>query len=273
VPTITLAVVPSSMSGDRAGALDAVCAALTKILDIKVKGVTPASYAELASLLETDHVQYAWMSPALMVLTDEQIQLRPLLSAVRNDRTEYCAALFVDARGPVQRVEALRGKTVAWVDASSASGYLYPRFHLAARGIDPSALFGEELFLGSHAEVVRAVFDGRAAAGATYGAPPVKGEPVRHAGFYDVAPELPARVLEWTQTIPNDVIAGHGLLTKAQHRMFSNAILTLAERADGRKLLYNAFHSERFMTTPRNALKPLLTLVGLARQHGLLARL
>jgi phosphonate transport system substrate-binding protein len=213
------------------------------------------------------------MPPALKVLTGEQIQLRPLLSAVRNDRTEYCAAMFVDARRPFRSIEDLRGKTVAWVDASSASGYLYPRIHLAARGIDPSGLFGEELFLGSHVDVVRAVFDGRAAVGATYGAPPPSGKPVTYAGFRDVAPELPARVLEWTQPIPNDVIAGHGLIAKAQHRVFGNAILTLAEREDGRRLLYNAFHSERFMTTPRNALKPLLTLLGQARENGLLARL
>ena len=273
MPSITLGVVPSSTPGDRRAALDAVCAALGKLLDIRVIGTMPESYAELASELEKDRIQYAWMSPTLMVLTSEQIKLQPLLSAVRGEATEYCSALFVDGQGPARSIAGLRDKTVAWVDRTSASGYLYPRIHLAARGIDPAALFRKELFLRSHDEVVRAVLDGRADVGATYAEQPPPGQPILRAGFCDVAPDHPIRVLEWTQAIPNDLIAGHGLIPRAEHRVFGNAVLTLAEREDGRRLLFNAFHTERFMTTPNNALRPLLMLVALARKHGLLNQL
>jgi hypothetical protein len=55
--------------------------------------------------------------------------------------------------------------------------------------------------------------------------------------------------------------------------VFSNAILTLAEREDGRRLLHAAFHANRFVTTPRNALRPLWEHVRLARKHGLLPHL
>ena len=270
--SITLAVVPS-LPGDRRGALDAVCDALSRMLQAEVRGVLPASYAELASWFEKDRVQYAWMSPALMVLTAERIQLQPLLSAVRGDRTEYCSALFVDGKRPASSIAALRGKTIAWVDPTSASGYLVPRIHLAARGIDASTLFGQELFTGSHAAVVRAVLGGGADVGATYALQPEPGQPVARAGFCDVAPEHPVRVLEFTQTIPNDVICGHGLIARSEHRLFSNAVLTLAERDDGRQLLHAAFNADRFMTTPRNALKPLWGLVDLARKRGMLAQL
>jgi phosphonate transport system substrate-binding protein len=243
------------------------------LLHTEVKGVLSESYAELAESLERDRVQYAWMSPALMVLTSERIQLQPLLSAVRNDRADYCSALFVDADGPAHDLEALRGKTVAWVDPASAAGYLLPRIHLAAHGIDPADLFGEEIFAGSHAEVVKAVASGRAAIGATYAELPHEGEPLKRAGFLDVAPDREMRVLEWTQAIPNDVIVGHGLIGKAEHRVFGNAMLTLAERVDGRRMLSNMFQTERFMTTPRNALRPLWTLVEVARARGLLAQM
>ncbi|MDB4956363.1 MAG: uncharacterized protein JWO36_3932 [Myxococcales bacterium] len=272
MPSITFAVVPSSTPGDSRVALDAVCTELTKLLGTTVRGTCPESYSALVSELEKDRVQYAWMSPALLVLTEENIQLRPLLSAVRGNRTDYCAALFVDADQPIHKLEQLAGKTVAWVDPTSAS-YLYPRLHLAARGVDPAELFGEELFLRSHAEVVRAVFDGRADAGATYAERPKRGEPIQRAGFCDVMPDRPARVLEWSQPIPNDVIVGHGLLSRPDHRSFSNAILTLAERPNGRQLLYNAFHTEQFVTTPRAALRPLFDLVRLARSRGLFPHL
>lgn len=265
---ITLAVVPSSVPGDSRFALDALCIALTKLLDTPVHGINSVGYQELASELEKDRVDYAWMSPSLMLFTNERIQLRPLLTSVRNERAEYNAAIFVDGSRPWYSLDDVRGKTIAWVDPTSASGYLFPRVHMAARGRDPGTWFGNELFLRSHAEVVKAVFDGRADVGATFGHCPEPGEPIVSAGFVDVAPLHPVRVIEWTQSIPNDVIAGHGLLSKPQHRTFSNAILTLAETDRGRRLLKKAFNAEKFMTTPRNTLKPIQELIERARRSG-----
>lgn len=273
MPPITLAVVPSTTPGDRRTALAALCAELGRVLGEEVRALTPATYGELISELEKDRVHYAWMSPALAVIANEEVQVRPLLSAVRNDRTVFRSAMFVDAGSPAMSVDDLRGKTVAWVDRASAAGYLYPRLELAARGIDPTRFFGNELFLSSHAEVVRAVFDGRADVGATYAEPPPRGEQIRRSGFTDAAPKRSARVLMWTGEIPNDVIVGHGLLTAADHRVFSNAILTLAEREHGRQLLYNAFHAEQFASVPKSSLREIGELVRLAREHGLLAHL
>ena len=271
--TLTLAVVPSVTPGDTRAALQDLCARLSSLLDTKVVGVHPDSYSELQSQLERDRVQYAWMPPALIVLGSEKLRLEPLLSSVREDKTEYRAVLFVDAASAFRDTRDLVGKKVAWVDPASASGYLVPRLHLAAKGIDPGRLFGEELFLKSHSEVVRAVFSGRAHAGATYAYRPPQGEPVKRAGFLDVMPDREARVLEWTQAIPSDVIAGHGLIPRAQHRVFSNALLTLAHEDTGRRLLYQVFHTDRFAITPRDALRPLWQMVRLARQHGLLNQL
>lgn len=271
--TLTLAVVPSATPGDSRAALEELCGRLSAILDTSVVGMHPESYSELQSQLERDRVQYAWMPPALIVLGSEKLRLEPLLSSVRGDKVEYRAVIFVDAASAFRNVRDLVGKKIAWVDPASASGYLVPRLHLAAKGIDPGRLFGEELFVKSHAEVVRAVFSGRAHAGATYAHRPAQGEPVHRAGFADVMPEREARVLEWTQAIPSDVIAGHGLIPRAQHRVFSNALLTLAHDDDGRRALYQVFHADNFAITPRDALRPLWQMVRLARQHGLLNQL
>ena len=81
------------------------------------------------------------------------------------------------------------------------------------------------------------------------------------------------RVLEWSQPIPNDMIVGHGLIAKPAHREFSNAILTLSQLDNGRRLLYRAFHAERFQITHRNALRPLEMLLQTARSHGLFSHL
>ena len=270
---ITLGLVPSSTPGDARLALDSLCIALTKQLDTPVHGINCASYSDLALELEKDRVDYAWMSPTLMILTNENIQLRPLLSAVRNDRTAYNSCLFVDGKRPMKSIEELRGQVVAWVDRTSAAGYIVPRIHLAGLGIDPTRFFRKELFLRSHADAIKAVFDGSADMGATYGQKPEDGQPVVRAGFLDVAPDRHVRVLDWTREIPNDIIVGHGLLSNPKHRIFSNAILTLAEQPTGRRLLYNAFHADTFMTPPRTVMRPAQQIVELARQHGLMSQL
>ena len=267
----TLAVVPSL--GDRRPALDAVCAALGELLGASVHAETPATYSALAQALEQDRAQFAWMSPALVVLTEERIQLRALMSAVRGARTEYCAAMFVDGERAWKNIEDLRGKRVAWVDNASASGYLVPRITLAARGIDPDVLFGKQLFFGSHADVVRAVFAGDADIGATYAARPQPGHPVMRAGFTDAAPGRVARVLEWTDPIPNDVLVAHGLVPVHDQLAFCDAIGRLSETDAGRVLLNNAFNALRCATAARDALRPLRELIRHAREHGLLLRL
>jgi ABC-type phosphate/phosphonate transport system substrate-binding protein len=192
---------------------------------------------------------------------------------VREDRTEFRSVLFVDAAGPFRKLDDLVGKKIAWVDEASAAGYIVPRLHLAAKGIDPARLFGEELFLRSHHDVVHAVFDGRAHVGASYAYRPGPGEPLRRAAFLEFAADREARVLEWTQAIPSDVIVGHGLIPRAQHRLFAAAITKLAGQEAGRRLLYRAFATERFVPTPRDALRPLWGMVRLARKHGLLNQL
>jgi phosphonate transport system substrate-binding protein len=270
---VTFAVVPSMSPRKARPALDALTTHLEEMLGIPVHGVHSESYGSLVSALERDKVQFAWMPPALLVLADERLDLKPLVSAVRGDRTAYRAVLFVDAAAPYQAVEDLKGKTVAWVDSTSAAGYLYPRLHLAARGIDPASHFGEELFLKSHHEVAKAVLDGRADVGATFAERPAFGSPIRRAGFLEVEQPRPVRVLEWTALIPNDLIVAHGLLPLRQQTDFAQAILQLCTSPQGRKLLQAVFQAERFMLASRRTLKPLRYLVQQAREQGLLTQL
>src|SRR6476646_7442682 len=105
MPPITLSVVPLATPGDSdLGALTRLCDELAKLLDTQVHGMHPESYGALASELERDRVQYAWMPPALVVLASEDVRIQPLLTAVRGDRTEYQSALFVPEESAIARI-------------------------------------------------------------------------------------------------------------------------------------------------------------------------
>src|SRR5262245_54373726 len=99
-------------------------------LEQDVQARVAPSYDSLVGDMERDRVQVAWMSPALLVLAEERLSLRPLVSTVRGDKTGYRSVLFVSRESIWQSLDELAGKTVAWVDPSSAAGYLYPRLHL-----------------------------------------------------------------------------------------------------------------------------------------------
>ena len=203
-----------------------------------------------------------------MVASSSTVTVKSAFSLSTTTGSEITSGFFggISSVSRWSMIGSITMKMISRTSSTSINGVTLISF-------EPEGFFGAELFESSHTGVVKAVLEGRADAGATYAERPADGHPITRAGFVAVAPERKVRVLEWTATIPNDVIAGHGLLSKEDHRIFSNAILTLAEREDGRKLLYNAFHAERFLTTPRNTLRPLYDLVRLARAHGLLAHL
>ena len=98
---IIFAVVPSvSGAAESREALDHLSASISDKMGCAVAGHLAASYGEVVTELERERVQFAWMSPLLSVLAEERLRLRPLLSSVRDDRSEYCGVLFVDDSNP-----------------------------------------------------------------------------------------------------------------------------------------------------------------------------
>ena len=68
----------------------------------------------------------------------------------------------------MRTIQDLKGLNVAWVEQTSAAGYLFPRAALLQAGLKPAELFKTETFVGDHAAVCKAVLDGKADVGATY---------------------------------------------------------------------------------------------------------
>ncbi len=72
----------------------------------------------------------------------------------------------------MERLEDLRGKTVAFVDPASSSGYIYPMVLLIKRGLvrdrDPKSFFKDALFAGTHEAALQSVLHGRVDAAASF---------------------------------------------------------------------------------------------------------
>ncbi len=87
-------------------------------------------------------------------------------------KTAYKARFYVRESSGIKSVEELRGRTVAFVDPASSSGYIYPMVLLIKRGLvrdrDPKTFFKDALFAGTHEAALRAVLQGRVDVATTF---------------------------------------------------------------------------------------------------------
>lgn len=68
--------------------------------------------------------------------------------------------LIVRSDSSYQSLDDLKGKTLAWADPNSTSGYLVPMVSLKEAGINPAAHFGKTVFSGGHEQSVIGVLNG-----------------------------------------------------------------------------------------------------------------
>jgi phosphonate transport system substrate-binding protein len=140
--------------------------------------------------------------------------------------------------------------------------------HLIAEGLRPEKLFGEERFLGSHDAVIRAVFDGSAQVGATFGGPPDSDDPDERSGFHDVDPKQPVRVIFRSASVPSDAVVCDARLAGDMRVRVTAALLHLGTFAVGRRVTRRLFGADAFVTFDPRALAKLRTLVTGARARG-----
>ena len=225
------------------------------------------SYAALEAALGGGEAQLAWVPPILLADGDDT-RLLPLVTSLRGGASEYCSVLFVRGDSDLFTLPDLRGSTVAWVDKCSAAGYLLPRMHLIAEGLRLEKLFAEERYLGTHDAVVRAVFDGSADVGATFGGPPGSSDADQRSGFHDVDPKQPVRVIFRSAPVPSDAVVCDATLPIDLRVRVTAALLHLGTFAVGRLVTRRLFGADAFATFDPRALAQLRSLVTGARARG-----
>jgi phosphate/phosphite/phosphonate ABC transporter binding protein len=212
---------------------------------IDVQVFEAPTYGELASGMARGDVDVAWLPPIPFIALERKGVAEGLVSQRRAGRAEFHAVLVVNAASSIQTLEDLQGTRAAWVDPYSASGYVVPRIELDARGIDPRAAFSAERFFRSHTDVVRAIIDGTADVGATYGGVDAAGAVTRGAWF-EVPRGDTVRVLAVLAAIPGDVIAARNDLPKKTRETVTRALVAIARDRVQRVFVRDLFGSEDF---------------------------
>ena len=86
--------------------------------------------------------------------------VEPLVVPTNNDGTiGYHSVAFVRTDSPYKSLADLKGKTWAWAEPNSSSGYLFPLVGLRKAGFEPDKHFGKVVFSGGHEQSIIGVLD------------------------------------------------------------------------------------------------------------------
>lgn len=251
--------------------LSELCRALSRTLRIPVEPSAFASPKQLAASFGQGEIDLAWASPTLALLSPELKDGVPVVRSIREGAAHYHGVLFVRRDAPAASVTDLKDTRAAWVDETSAAGYIFPRVALAAYGILPQGLFKSERFHGSHGAVARAVFEGEADVGATF-ATFERGDPTKRvvrAGFLEVADVEQARIVLATPPIPSDLIVATGALSESLGERLIDCVEDLVHEPDALDALRYVLGADGLVRSDPHALKQLRQQIDDAEELGL----
>ena len=130
---------------------------LSRKIGRPVTFVQRKSYREIMDLLESGSLDFAWICgyPYVQKRKPEYIEL--IAVPIFNGAPYYRSYIIVHQDSPYTDISGLRQHVFAYSDPDSNSGFLYPRYFLAANKYPLDRFFRKTFFTYNHAETVEAV--------------------------------------------------------------------------------------------------------------------
>ena len=162
IPVLRMGLAGGENDADRLGRYDGYTALLRETFGVPVKLYPAADYAGVIQAFAARQIELASMGASgyAAAFTETNGNVEPLVTAVEQDGSiSYRSVMVVRADSGIADLAAMRGRSLAWADPNSTSGYLIPRFELRAAGIDltDGRYFSRTGFGGGHEQAVVAV--------------------------------------------------------------------------------------------------------------------
>jgi phosphonate transport system substrate-binding protein len=242
---VKMAFVPSSdrekvlASGEPLGLL------LEKETGLSFKVSVPTSYATAIEAIGAGNIDVGWLATFAYVLARDKFGAEAILATVRQGSKTYTGQILTHVDSGINSLDQLRGKRFAFVDPSSASGFLYPNALLKQRVFDYSdGFFSERVFAGGHDKVVLAVYSKQVDGGAAFGdsisgGPPTDARSRVQSTIPDVMEKV--KVIAITDPIPNDSVGVRKGLPPELVTKIREGLLKVALTDEGKKALRDLY--------------------------------
>ncbi|MFH2202828.1 MAG: phosphate/phosphite/phosphonate ABC transporter substrate-binding protein [Elusimicrobiota bacterium] len=204
------------------------------------------TYAEGNSLVESRAVDAAFICSGPYIDARHKFGAEMLAVPVIDARTTYRSYLIVRKDSPIKTFEQLRGKSFAYTDPLSTTGWLYPNWLITQQRGNPATYFSRTFYTHGHDNSIRAVADGLADGAAVHS--------IILAQIARSDPSLVGKVQIINQSskfgMP-PVVVHPGLDTELKRRL-RDAFLGMHHDAEGKKLLAAA-GIDRYTRLPDSA--------------------
>lgn len=260
---VVIGLVPSREADVLVETAEPLANAISSDLGIEVESFVPTDYTGLIEAMGAGQADLGMFGPLALVRAEERYGVDIVLQSERfgsltyvtqwftNDPDTFCTDepvadedgfLFCNGvleaeQGPVGEdvIPEVEGKTVAFVDAASTSGFLIPALQLIEAGIDPQEDV-DAVFAGGHDNAVISVYNGDADVGLSFN--DARGEVVEE--LPDVGEQVV--VFGWSQEIPNDGAAIRADLPEDLKEGLVQAMLDYADTEEGTEVLNSIYN-------------------------------
>ena len=165
-----------------------------------VKLRTVDSWEGLAKSLASGETDMALMGPWGYVLANHQAGAEAVATILYQGKPEYFAIMITGPNSGINKIDDMKGKTFAFGDKGSTSGYLIPNHEFMLRGIDPDKFFSKVIYT-KHQAIETQVTRGELDAGADYNR---NRDAMIEQGLIKAAD---SRIIWTSSPLPNDAFA------------------------------------------------------------------
>lgn len=133
---------------------------LSKEMNLPVDIIIKSNYHDVINSLARYEMDIALTSSYVYIETQKKLGIIPLVKRVIDGTPGYKSIIVTRADNNIKSVEELRGKSFAFIDKDSATGYILPLMMLRKKGFDrPESFFSEIKFVGNHESAFLAVYN------------------------------------------------------------------------------------------------------------------
>jgi phosphonate transport system substrate-binding protein len=266
---LVLGLVPALEAEALVDDLQPLTAYLSEQLGVPVRAFVPQDYTGLVEALGSGRADIGMLPPFAAMLAMERYGIEPLLLSVRRGDRGYRPQWMTSdpsvCREPPVRdengflrcegdISVMRGRSVAFTDPNSTSGFLIPVLQLRDLGIDHNRDM-RSIFVGGHDAVVLAILGGDVQFGVAYDDARTR-----------VAPQFPnvgdrVIVFAYADMIPNDGVQVRPGLPDDLKQAIKDALMQLA--ADERhlpeeeKVLWRLYEIDDYAEVPPGLYDPI----------------
>ncbi len=209
---------------------------LEKETGLFFKSGIPTNYIAVVEAFGSDRADIAVMNSFGYLLSNSKYGAEAKLKVLRHGSDHYYGQIITHVDNNINTLEDLKGKSFAFTDPSSTSGYMFPLKMLK----DKNVSLGNTVFAVKHDNVVTMVYQKQVNAGATFHSPASSDGKIKDARervltqFPDV--EKKVKIIAVTDSIPNDPFVFRKGLPKEISDKFVAAVKKFIETPEGKEV-------------------------------------